>query len=283
MTLVVHENNYLRGSCCTHLLAYDDGMPTAGLTQSFGDELRRHRETRRFSQLRLATEAAVSQKHVSFLELGRSLPSREMVQHLGHTLDLSLRAQNALLISAGFAPEPNDANTAEPDFDVMAVLVDLIDTLGDLPAFVLDRAWNVLAANTAAVELSNRLLHPDQMHLAGNIARLFLDPNGAQNRLVDADQTASQLRDRLTRQLDDDPTNHELAAILEELPPSTSDRAARTTAAAEVIHFRFDDHDERYYMTLGSLVNPLQVIADEVQIETLLPADEPTRRFLKNS
>ncbi|MEL7157689.1 MAG: helix-turn-helix transcriptional regulator, partial [Actinomycetota bacterium] len=109
-------------------------------TITFGQHLRHWRSTRRLSQLELASAAEVSQRHVSFLETGRSKPSPEMVVHLGRILDLPLREQNLLLTAAGYAPAFSERNLDDPDLDqVRGVLQRLLDAYGPYPAYIIDR------------------------------------------------------------------------------------------------------------------------------------------------
>ena len=115
-------------------------MATHSPTITFGSELRRWRDARRLSQLALSSAADVSQRHLSFLESGRSNPSREMVLHLGHILDLPLRDQNHLLAAAGYSPQYPERSLDDPDLDeVRHVLETVVNAHGHMLMTVASR------------------------------------------------------------------------------------------------------------------------------------------------
>jgi transcriptional regulator with XRE-family HTH domain len=115
---------------------------------AFAERLKRWRGRRGFSQLALAGRAGISQRHLSFLELGRASPSRDMVDRLAAALDIPLRQHNALLLAAGFAPEWRQRNLAAPDMAEVASALDYMLTQQEpYPAVVVDRHWNLLRSN----------------------------------------------------------------------------------------------------------------------------------------
>src|SRR6202012_2565780 len=118
---------------------------------SIGEHLRHWRQLRRMSQLDLALEAEISTRHLSFIEPGRSTPSREMVLHLAESLEVPLRERNALLLAAGYAPIYSDPpwNSAEISA-IHSALQQMLKKHEPFPALVLDRHWNVLMTNEAA-------------------------------------------------------------------------------------------------------------------------------------
>src|SRR5580692_8785186 len=121
---------------------------------SVGEMVRSWRELRRLSQLDLAVEAEVSQKHLSFIESGRSAPSREMVLHLAEQLDIPLRERNAMLVAAGYAPIYRGRPLDDPALERARTVIDLILKAHEpYPALTVDRHWTMLAANTAVATL----------------------------------------------------------------------------------------------------------------------------------
>ena len=115
---------------------------TTKTRSKFGDELKRWRQLRRVSQLDLSARSGVSQRHLSFLETGRSAPSREMVIHLSVVLDVPLRDRNRWLGAAGFAPAYGERGLDEPAMDqVKSVLQFILAAHEPNPALVLDRGW----------------------------------------------------------------------------------------------------------------------------------------------
>lgn len=161
--------------------AYGRRVPA---TDGLGDELRIWRRRRGLSQLELSIRAEVSQRHVSFVETGRSRPSPDMVRRLADTLDIAPREQNRLLLLAGYAPA-----FPERPLDDLGLVSEVLDRIlaAQHPhvAFVLDRAWNVLRANAAAGTFVD-LAFPDRPSWLGpplNVARASLHPDGLRRHM----------------------------------------------------------------------------------------------------
>jgi transcriptional regulator with XRE-family HTH domain len=265
-------------------------MPAPTDLNLFGAELRRWRQHRRFSQLELASTADVSQRHLSFLETGRSRPSPEMVEHLAIILEVPLRARNALLNAAGFA----DAYTEEPlDGPDLAQVRESLETLVEAhdpyPAYVVDRVWNLLLANGAAADLTALLLPTDAaLALGGNVLRLFLHPDGARHRVVNWHQAAAVLLERLSAELATDPTDEELARLHDEVTAYPGVAELRTGPGGPPtvrfltdIHIVADDVELRLHTTISSLSAASDITLAELRLETLLPADPETAATLR--
>src|SRR6266511_1762400 len=121
-----------------------------GVVRPVGDHLREWRQRRRMSQLDLACEAEISSKHVSFLETGRSLPSRDMLLHLAERLEIPLRERNILLVAAGYAPVFPERSLEDPALHAARKAVDLVLAGHEpYPALAIDRHWTLVAANRA--------------------------------------------------------------------------------------------------------------------------------------
>src|SRR3954451_11183250 len=120
-----------------------------------GHLLRGWRQRRRLSQLDLSSEAGVSPRHLSFLETGRSQPSREMVLHLAEQLEVPLRARNELLVAAGYAPLYGERRLDAPDMTAVRTAIDtVLPAYGPFPAVVIDRGWHLVAGNRGVPLLS---------------------------------------------------------------------------------------------------------------------------------
>ena len=146
--------------------------------QPFGELLRAWRQQRRISQLDLAGDAGVSARHLSFVETGRSQPSREMVLHLAKQLEIPLREQNELLLAAGYAPSFPKRSFDNPDLHAAKTAVELILRGHEpYPALALDRHWNVMAMN-AAVPVLLEHVSPNLLEPPVNVLRLSLHPKG---------------------------------------------------------------------------------------------------------
>ena len=124
--------------------------PASLAVSPFGARLRQWRRRRGLSQLRLAAEVGSTPRHISFLETGRSRPSREMVARLGAVLGISLREQNELLHAAGLPAAYPQARLGDPDLAPFRAAIDrLLEAHRPYRALVVDGHWNVRAANRA--------------------------------------------------------------------------------------------------------------------------------------
>lgn len=255
----------------------------------FGAELRRWRTIRRYSQEELALRSDVSQRHLSFLENGRARPSTEMVTHLSIALDVPLRARNGLLTAAGFAP----AYTGEPlDGARLGALRGSLERLlaahHPFPAYVVDRRWDLALANPAAATLMALLLDAEAVsRVGGNVLRLLLHPDGIRPHVTNWERAAAVLLDRLRSECDHDPTDLELRDLLEEMLtydgvgelregtgyPTTSDLLTELDIAV-------GGRELRFYTTIMTLSDAVDVTVAELRLETLLPADAETHAAL---
>ncbi len=170
--------------------------------RTFGDLLRDWRQRRRLSQLALACEAGISTRHLSFLETGRSVPSREMVLLIAGKLDVPLRERNVLLHAAGYAPVFHERPLADPALGAARRAVELV-LRGHLPypALAIDRHWSLVVANDAVAPLlagvDGPLLRPPV-----NVLRLTLHPGGLAPRIRNFREWRGHLVDRLDRQIE---------------------------------------------------------------------------------
>ncbi|HKJ56999.1 MAG TPA: helix-turn-helix transcriptional regulator [Nitriliruptoraceae bacterium] len=262
---------------------------TAGAQASgFGGELRRWRDERRLSQLDLSLVADVSQRHVSHLETGKSMPSRAMVLRLGAALGLPLRARNDLLRTAGFAPAYPQRRLDDADSRaIRRVLVQVLEAHEPAPAYVVDRGWNLVLANDATARLMAML--PDPAAAAGaaggNVLRLLLHPDGLRHHVVNIDEVRVVLLGRLRRELAEHGGADDLASLLAELEPMASGYTIRPTEPgardlAVPLHLRLGGMDLRFLTMIATIGAAHDVTVEELRIETLLPADDATRDTL---
>lgn len=206
-------------------------MPAAERTSQAGDVLRAWRRRRRLTQLELSLRADVSAKHLSFLETGRSSPSREMLVHLAEHLEIPLRERNVLLTAAGYAPVYSETDLHAPEMAaVQAAIERLLASHEPYPAVVVDRWWNLVSANTSIALLTEgvaaELLQPPV-----NVLRASLHPEGLAPRIRNLAEWRAHLLTRLRGQVDKtgDP---QLAALLDELDAyEGSDPALAATSA----------------------------------------------------
>jgi transcriptional regulator with XRE-family HTH domain len=264
-------------------------MPATG--QTLGDHLRFWRERRRMSQLDLAAEAEISARHLSFLETGRSRPSREMVLHLAERLALPLRAQNALLIAAGFSPVYRERALDDPELRGARRAVELILAGHEpFPALAVDKQWTLVMSNTAGSRLFGLLdVSPALLEPPINVLHLALHPDGMARQIENLPQLRHHLLERLRSQVEisADPT---LAALLAELHsyPSGRDAALHHDSADEgeyggvAVPFVVRIGEERLNLISTTTVfgSPVDITLSELAIETFFPLDTATIQVL---
>lgn len=262
---------------------------TATPVITFGEELRRWRQARRFSQLALAAEAEVSQRHLSFLETGKSKPSREMVLHLGRCLDLSLRDQNLLLAAAGFSPEYAERGLDDPGLDEVRHTLDMVLAAhGHIPAYVIDRGWDLVMANAASLSLAALAGIDPPAEVSLNVMRTCFHPEGIRSKVRDWERFAAALLHRLEREIIDRPFDDRLAGLLAEARsyPGVADLPSRPPLpSGNDLMVPMQIETPAGTLTLISMIatigEPFDVTLEELRIETLLPADRFTENALR--
>jgi transcriptional regulator with XRE-family HTH domain len=255
-----------------------------------GELLRTWRQRRSLSQLDLACRADVSARHVSFLETGRSKPSREMLLHLAEELDIPLRERNSLLVAAGFAPAYSEESLDAPALRAAREAVDLVLTGHEpYPALAVDRHWTLIAANRAIgmllAEVSPELLRPPV-----NVLRLSLHPAGLGGNIVNLEQWRAHVLSRLQRQIDVS-ADETLAALHEELrgdaahggAPPTGGPSREQDFAGVVVPMRLRTRYGvlSFFSTTTVFGTPLDITLSELAIESFFPADRPTAELLR--
>ncbi|MEO3432187.1 helix-turn-helix transcriptional regulator [Inquilinus sp. CAU 1745] len=255
-----------------------------------GDLLRDWRQRRRLSQLDLACEAEISQKHLSFLESGRSLPSRGMLLRLAERLEVPLRDRNALLLAAGFAPSFHERSLDDPALRAARAAVDLVLKGHEpFPALAIDRHWTLVAANAAIPPLLAGVANASLLEPPVNVLRLSLHPEGLAPRIANLPEWRAHLLDRLRRQVDltADPA---LTALLEELaayPAPSTDQpvaAADREMAGVVVPLRLIAEGGTILSFLSTTTifgTPVDVTLSELALECFFPADPETAAALR--
>jgi transcriptional regulator with XRE-family HTH domain len=261
-------------------------------TMAFAARLRWWRERRGLSQLALANTAEVSQRHLSFLEVGRTAPSREMVLRLAATLDLPLRQQNALLLAAGFAPVWRESALGAPQLAVVNRALDyMLAQQEPYPAFVVDRRWNLLRLNKGGERLVGFLTDtppaPADPAAPINLADALLAPDVLRPLIVNWREVALYFLRGVQADALADGTE-ETAALLARLlaypdTPRISQAPAMDEAQGPVlaIHFAKAATSLRLFTTLATLGTPQDVTAQEIRIECFFPADEASAEIFR--
>jgi transcriptional regulator with XRE-family HTH domain len=238
------------------------------------------------SQSDLAGDAEISTRHLSFLETGRSRPSRQMLLDLAACLKVPLRDQNALLEAAGFPPTflQHAFNAPALDFVRRSVEI-LLASHEPNPALVVDRHWTMLTANRAVAHLVGGA-EPMLLRPPVNFLRLFLHPAGLASRIVNLAQWRAQVLERLRRQADasGDPVLIDLLEEVRDYPsPSGAaclDRAEQDTVAVPLRLATFNGV-LAFFNTTTSFTTPLDVTVAELAVEAFLPADAATAASMR--
>lgn len=282
------------GGMNTLALAQIDPPHQASATRTVGDLLREWRQRRRMSQLLLATEADISTRHLSFVESGRAVPSREMVMHLAERLDVPLRARNTLLVAAGYAPLFRERPLSDPQLAAAREAVELVLKGHEpYPALAIDRHWTIIAANNALAPLLTGA-SPELLKPPVNALRLSLHPEGIAASIVNWHAWREHVLVRLQRQIDVSGDNA-LSALRDELAayptPPGADAAERDNAAVNQIavplRLRTPIGVLSFFSTTTVFGTPVDVTLSELAIEAFFPADPQTaaalREFGENS
>jgi transcriptional regulator with XRE-family HTH domain len=258
-----------------------------GAPMHFGEHLREWRQRRRMSQLDLAHEAEISTRHLSFVETGRSTPSREMVLRLAERLDVPLRERNAMLVAAGYAPMYRERPLNDPALSAARQAVDLIlKSHEPYPAIAVDRHWNLLAGNAMVPHLLGGV-DPALLQPPANVLRLSLHPKGLASRIVNLGQWRNHLFERLRQQIHAT-GDAQLAALLEELraypvPEGASEPHLEGELLGVAMPFQF--RSEAGVLSLISTTTvfgtPVDVTLQELALETFFPADAFTGDVLR--
>lgn len=257
--------------------------------EPFGARLRTWRQHRHLSQLDLADAADVSTRHVSFLETGRTNPSRDMVLRLCERLDVPLRERNALLTAAGYAPMYRERRLDDPAMAAARAAVELVLKGHEpCPAIALDRHWNMVASNRAAQALLSGLVSPEQLAHPVNVLRLSLHPQGLAPCIVNLAQWRAHLFARLHQQIQAtaDSLLVQLQAELMQYPapPDTAQAPMPGELLGVVMPFCIQTPQGQLSLISTTTIfgTPVDVTLQELAVESFFPADEFTAQVLRD-
>ncbi|MGD9999063.1 MAG: helix-turn-helix domain-containing protein [Ilumatobacteraceae bacterium] len=256
-----------------------------------GELIKDWRTRRRRSQMDLALDAGVSTRHLSFVETGRSKPSPELVLSLAHHLDVPLRERNTLLLAAGYAPRFGQTSIDDPSMRrVRASVQRMLDAHDPYPGVVIDRQWNVVLANRAAMGLTVGV-DPALLGPPMNVYRVCLHPDGLADRTTNFTDWAAYLLQQLRRTITLT-GDAQLQAILDEVLeyPNVSRIAPLADIAAWddpplLVPFRFETPlgEVSLFTTLTTFGTPLDVTIDEIAVELFFPADDASEAILREA
>lgn len=251
-----------------------------------GQLLRDWRAERGMSQLDLALHAGFSARHVSFIETGRTQPSRQTLLVLAETLDVPLRERNRLLEAGGYAHVYRQTPLAAKEMGhIRGVLQFILDRHKPNAAIVLDRYSNCMMGNGASERLVKALVDPSLLTEHMNHLRLLFHPLGARRCIVNWEEVGRHMLGRAERELGHNKEDKNAATLLAELrsyaPPDLKARPERSICAADLllpIHIRTDTFELRIFSTIMTLGTPRDVTLQELRVETFFPADEASER-----
>jgi transcriptional regulator with XRE-family HTH domain len=247
-----------------------------------GQLLREWRAARGMSQLDLAMHAGFSARHVSFIETGRTQPSRQALLVLAETLEVPLRERNRLLEAGGFAHIYKQTPLAAAEMGhIRGVLQFILDRHRPYAALVLDRYSNCVMGNGASAQLVAAIVDPSLITEHANHLRLVFHPLGARRFIVNWEEVARHLLGRAERELGGAKDDERASALLQELrgyagePPSERPSAPLSTGDLLLpIHIRTANLELRIFSTIMTFGTPKDVTLQELRIETFFPADE---------
>jgi transcriptional regulator with XRE-family HTH domain len=255
--------------------------------RSLGDHLRDWRKLRRMSQLDLALEAEISQRHLSFIESGRSTPSRDMLLHLAERLGVPLRERNPMLLAAGYAPLFAERSLDDPALKPARLAVDMVLKAQEpFPALAIDRHWTLIAANATIAPLLADVTEKSLLEGPVNVLRLSLHPGGLAPHIVNLAEWRAHLLERLRQQIDTsgDPILGALLKELQELSPG-GNPAGETkhdyAGIAVPLRLRTFAGTLSLISTTTVFGTPIDVTLSELAIESFFPADEETAAILR--
>ncbi|HEY9564625.1 MAG TPA: helix-turn-helix transcriptional regulator [Nocardioides sp.] len=257
-----------------------DSAPSLG--QPIGPLIREWRNRRRRSQLELSNESGISTRHLSFVETGRSRPSRDMVLRIADQLEVPLRERNTLLLAAGYAPAYDERTLEADDMSAIREALDLILTgYQPFPALVVDRDWNLVQANDAVTPLLADVA-PELLEGPVNVLRLSLHPDGMSSRIINLAEWRGHLLDRLARE-------HAVTgsartkALHDELLdyPGGITHAPPDGRIAVPMRLRTEAGELSFISTVTTFGTAVDISVAELTVEAFLPADAATAAALR--
>jgi transcriptional regulator with XRE-family HTH domain len=245
--------------------------------------LRQWRGSRGKTQLDLSFDSGISQKHISFVESGRSTPSRQTLLDLAQALEIPLREQNTLLLAAGYAPvysqDPLDAPAMT---SIARALERMLRQHEPFPAIVMDRDWNVLMTNDASPRFFSCFIDMNARQEPRNLLHLMFDPTGMRPFIANWKTTARSLLARVHREALGRVIDAGTRRLLDELAkypdvaPEWRNPAADDIVPVIPLSFRKGDVTLNYFSMITTVGTPQTVAAEEMRLESMFPADERT-------
>ena len=266
-------------------------MATVEADGKLGDVLRYWRRLRGKSQLDLALAAMTTPRYVSFVETGRSQPSRQMVVRLARALEIPLRERNAVLLAAGYAPLYPMRALDAPEFErVQFAVTAMLEQHEPFPAVLMDRAWNVVRANRGAQRLFGGILAPEPVPEPANVLDLMIAAGPVRDAVLNWPAVAAALLERARREAVGGVLDPDTAARVERLgaQPGVAGALEEATSAAVTspvidVQFAFEGAQLSFFSVVTTIGTPTDVTAQEMRLEAFFAADAETHGAWTNA
>lgn len=254
----------------------------------FGSLIKNWRKTRGLSQMELSFEADISSKHISFLETGRSQPSREMIIRLSNSLDVPLSERNVLFSAAGFAEAYSRMDINQPEMaTVRNALQVMLDNHAPYPAVVFDWDWNILMANEPN-QLMSQAIAAQQPNFpeTPNILELLFDPDGYKPFIDNWEEVVSVILQRLHKEkiMYQDRHSNLIERLMKypDIPKSWQSFATESSQPMVNVTLKLGEIRLKLFSTLASFGTAIDITMQELIIEQYFPADEFTRQYFES-
>jgi transcriptional regulator with XRE-family HTH domain len=247
-----------------------------------GELLRYWRQERGKSQLDLSMDTGISQRHLSFVESGRSSPSRDLLTVVSEALNIPLRERNALLLASGFAPQYREQSIDAGQMKIVTQAIDrMLKQHEPHPALVLDRYWNVVRANEAAPRFFGSFIDLEKWPKPRNLLNLMFDPAGLRPFVEEWETVAAGLLQRVRREAVGQVVDAKLRELLKRLweYPGVADLKPSLAAQSPVLPMVFRKGNQRfsYFSLITTVGTPQCITAQELRVECMFPTDVEER------
>jgi transcriptional regulator with XRE-family HTH domain len=243
-----------------------------------GELLRYWRQERGKSQLDLSMDTGISQRHLSFVESGRSSPSRDLLTVVSEALNIPLRERNALLLASGFAPQYSEQSIDAGQMKIVTRAIDrMLKQHEPHPALVLDRYWNVIRANEAAPRFFGSFINLEEWPKPRNLLSLMFDPAGLRPFVEEWETVAAGLLQRVRREAVGQVVDAKLQELLKRLREYPGVPALKPSLAPQspVLPMVFRKGNQRfsYFSLITTVGTPQCITAQELRVECMFPTD----------